>query len=70
MKLVSSWIWTCVAVYISYDDNHYPTVTSEYLHSLVRVELLFINLSIEIHLEAVKTNLKGFNCKTDRYSRL
>ena len=28
MQSVSSRIWTCVAVSISYDDNHYTTGTS------------------------------------------
>ena len=28
MQLVSSRIWTCVAVSISYNDNHYTTGTS------------------------------------------
>ena len=28
MQSVSSTIWTCVAVSISYDDNHYTTGTS------------------------------------------
>ena len=27
MQSVLSWIWTCVAVSISYDDNYYTTVT-------------------------------------------
>ena len=31
MQSVSSWIWTRVAVSISYDDNHYTTGTSTYL---------------------------------------
>ena len=30
MQSVSSRIWTCVAVSISYDDNHYTTGTSKY----------------------------------------
>ena len=30
MQSVSSRIWTCVAVSISYDDNHYTTSTSLY----------------------------------------
>ena len=33
MQSVSSRIWTCVAVSISYDDNHYTTGTST-LYSL------------------------------------
>ena len=32
MQLVSSRIWTRVAVSISYNDNHYPTGTSYYVH--------------------------------------
>ena len=28
MLSVSSWVWTRVAVSISYDDNHYTTGTS------------------------------------------
>ena len=28
MQSVSSWIWTRVAVSISYDDNHYTTGTN------------------------------------------
>ena len=28
MQSISSRIWTCVAVSISYNDNHYNTVTS------------------------------------------
>ena len=28
MQSVSSWIWTRVAMSISYDDNHYTTGTS------------------------------------------
>ena len=28
MQSVSFRIWTCVAVSISYDDNHYTTLTS------------------------------------------
>ena len=28
MQSVSSRIWTCVAVFISYDDNNYTTGTS------------------------------------------
>ena len=31
MQLVSSRIWTRVAVSISYDDNHYTTGTMEYI---------------------------------------
>ena len=34
MQLVSSKIWTRVAVSISYDDNHYTTGTS-YIRSLI-----------------------------------
>ena len=30
MKSVSSWIWTLIAVSISYDDNHYTTGISTY----------------------------------------
>ena len=30
MQSVSSWIWTRVAVFISYDDNNYTTDTSKY----------------------------------------
>ena len=29
MQSASSWIWTRVAVSISYDDNHYTTGTSK-----------------------------------------
>ena len=32
MQLVSARIWTRVAVSISYDDNHYTTGTSYYVH--------------------------------------
>ena len=31
MQSVSSRIWTCVAVFISYDDNNYTMDTSNYL---------------------------------------
>ena len=34
MQSVSSRIWTRVAVFISYDDNHYPTGTSTSLFCL------------------------------------
>ena len=40
MQSVSSRIWTCVAVSISYDDNHYTTGTSIYTH-LLSLELPF-----------------------------
>ena len=43
MQSVSSRIWTRVAVFISYDDNHYTTGTSNadsnWVYGLVRVEL-------------------------------
>ena len=32
MQLVSSRIWTRVAVFISYDDNNYTTSTSNYVY--------------------------------------
>ena len=35
MQSVSSRIWTRVAVSIPYDDNHYTTGTSSYLHTLI-----------------------------------
>ena len=38
MQSVSSRIWTCVAVSISYDDNHYTTGTSK------------LNVDISIHI--------------------
>ena len=31
MQSVSSRIWTCIAMSISYDDNHYSTGTSKYI---------------------------------------
>ena len=40
MQLVSSRIWTRVAVSISYDDNHYTTGTLFNInHLLVHIEL-------------------------------
>ena len=40
MQLVSSRIWTRVAVFISYDDNHYTTGTSAQLYVRLRIILL------------------------------
>ena len=34
MKSFSAKIWTCVAVSISYDDNHYTTGTSQSTNTL------------------------------------
>ena len=34
MKSVSSWIWTRVALSISYDDNHYTTGTSVWFYGI------------------------------------
>ena len=45
MQSVSSRIWTCVAVSISYDDNHYTTGTS--------VDLLMIDIWIYDMLEII-----------------
>ena len=54
MQSVSSRIWTRVAVFISYDDNHYTTGTSHFMNVLYRGKeeihseiksLLFINQS-------------------------
>ena len=33
LQSVSSWIWTRVAMSISYDDNHYTTGTSKYIYT-------------------------------------
>ena len=38
MQSVSSRIWTRVAVYISYDDNHYTTGTSRHFIQSMRVD--------------------------------
>ena len=43
MQLVSSRIWTCVAVSISYDDNHYTTGTSLQIALMVNTQL-FLSL--------------------------
>ena len=41
MQSVLSWIWTCVAMSISYDDNHYTTGTS-IINLLLLLRLSFI----------------------------
>ena len=52
MQSVSSRIWTCVAVFISYDDNNYTTGTSipnqiiEVIHMDCRAVLLGIAESV------------------------
>ena len=42
MQSVSSWIWTRVAVSISYDDNHYTT-------SLCHILLIEVGLNKYMH---------------------
>ena len=42
MQLVSSRIWTRVAVSISYDDNHYTTGSSRVLIIIIKISYLFI----------------------------
>ena len=39
MQSVSSRFWTCVAVSISYDDNHYTTGTALIMLNLVEHDL-------------------------------
>ena len=46
MQSVSSMIWTCVAVSISYDDNHYTTGTSNE-EKLLRLKLIFSILKLK-----------------------
>ena len=45
MQSVSSKIWTRVAVFISYDDNHYTTGTSS-LHTINCTQFKLSNISI------------------------
>ena len=40
MQSISSKIWTCVAVFIYFDDNHYTTDTSILLKVLNRKKYL------------------------------
>ena len=67
MQSVSSRIWTHVAMSISYDDNHYTTVTSKWIpikhiHMICKWivffkwELVYLHTSITI----VSTQLNGF----------
>ena len=35
MQSISSWIWTRVAVSISYDDNDYTTGTSNWVEKII-----------------------------------
>ena len=43
MQSVSSRIWTRVAVYISYDDNHYTTGTSLKCHNILEMRVAETN---------------------------
>ena len=41
MQSVSTRIWTCVAVFISNDDNHYTTGTSKITQRAVPMEIVW-----------------------------
>ena len=45
MQPVSSRIWTCVAMSISYDDNHYTTGTTDY----IMMWILLVECNLTIH---------------------
>ena len=50
MQSVSSRIWTRVAVFISYDDNHYTTDTSTMAYEPLSVLYIYIRYMISKHI--------------------
>ena len=48
MQLVSSRIWTRVAVSISYDDNHYTTGTSRIIYKKIRNDTMTVKILLNL----------------------
>ena len=51
MQSVSSWIWTRVAVSISYDDNRYTTGTS--FAQIIYVKKIYLTWSCNCYKESL-----------------
>ena len=62
MQSVSARIWTRVAVFISYDDNHYTTRTSSFLFQAIQfsqtILIQLIHFSISTDFVYTKLNVK------------
>ena len=58
MQSVSSKIWICVAVSISYDDNHYTRGTSYFINVQQCIEKLHINLTSLLLNQNVNIDVK------------